>query len=261
MPKVSRHPIGAPCWFELGTTDQESAKSFYSELFGWSPTDTPIGGDQFYSMFQKGGRDVCAAYTLVPGLTPEPVPPHWMVYFASDNVDDCASKVIQAGGEVRQAPYDVFDQGRLAVCKDPTGALFSLWQARKHCGAGVIDEDCAVCWTELATCDVPRARDFYCKLFGWTTRPSRGTPAYIEFAAGGQNRGGLLPMDKDWEGVAPHWGIYFLVPDVDLAAARAKELGGVTRYGPFDAPSVGRMAALSDPQGAGFSLITFQIAA
>jgi uncharacterized protein len=86
-------------------------------------------------------------------------------------------------------------------------------------------------------------------------------PTYVEFAAGGQPCGGLMPMDEQWEGVPPHWAIYFLVSDCDLFASRAKDLGGTARYGPFDAPGVGRIAMMADPQGAGFSLITLQIAA
>jgi predicted enzyme related to lactoylglutathione lyase len=44
------------------------------------------------------------------------------------------------------------------------------------------------------------------------------------------------------------------VDDCDAAVARAGELGGVLRFGPMSSP-VGRFAALSDPQGANFSVI------
>ena len=33
-------------------------------------------------------------------------------------------------------PFDVNDIGRMAVIQDPTGAIFSLWEAKKHIGAG-----------------------------------------------------------------------------------------------------------------------------
>jgi predicted enzyme related to lactoylglutathione lyase len=51
------------------------------------------------------------------------------------------------------------------------------------------------------------------------------------------------------------WGIYFVVADCDAVAAKVKELGGKVQFGPFDAPGVGRIAIVTDPQGAGFSVI------
>jgi uncharacterized protein len=261
MHAAQRFAAGAPCWFELGTTDQEAAKEFYSELFGWTAVDTPMGNDEFYTMFQKAGKDVGAAYTLMPELRQTGVPPHWMIYFATQDADLSAAEIQRLGGSVKQGPFDVFDYGRMVVCEDPTGAPFCVWQAKSHKGAGAMNEESAVCWTELATRDVPAARDFYSELFGWTIKPSAGMPTYVEFAAGGQPCGGLMPMDEQWEGVPPHWAIYFLVSDCDLFASRAKDLGGTARYGPFDAPGVGRIAMMADPQGAGFSLITLQIAA
>jgi uncharacterized protein len=54
------------------------------------------------------------------------------------------------------------------------------------------------------------------------------------------------------EGVPPHWNIYFNVEDVDASVAKAEELGGKTVAPAFDVPGVGRMAMVSDPQGASF---------
>jgi uncharacterized protein len=261
MHAAPRFAAGAPCWFELATTDQNAAKQFYSELFGWSADDTPIGNDEFYTMFRKAGKDVGAAYSLMPDMREAGIPPHWMIYFATQDADLAVAEARRLGATIRQPAFDVFDYGRMAVCEDPTGAVFSVWQAKNHKGAAAINEESAVCWTELVTRDIPAAREFYSNLFGWIVKPSAGMPTYFEFAAGGQFCGGLLPMDDEWEGIPPHWGIYFLVHDCDSSAARARELGGIARSGPFDAPGVGRIALMADPQGAHFSLITLQIAA
>jgi predicted enzyme related to lactoylglutathione lyase len=56
------------------------------------------------------------------------------------------------------------------------------------------------------------------------------------------------------EGVPNHWHVYFAVDDADATAAKATELGGSVMVAPFDSP-VGRMAVLTDPQGAVFSII------
>ena len=256
MAFVSDHAPGAPCWFELGATDQAAAKQFYTQLFGWAVVDYPMGPGQYYTMFRIDARDVCAAYTLSPEIVKQGVGPHWNLYFATANVDESAAKVLQLGGAVVQPPFDVMDVGRMSICKDPGDAMFSLWQPKNHQGAGVIGQDNSVCWTELATWDTGKARDFYTALFGWETKGSANMATYIEFSVGGEPRGGLLPMDEQWKGIPSHWGIYFHVADCDAAAAKAKDLGATVRFGPFSAPGVGRIASLADPQGAGFSIIT-----
>ncbi len=43
MPIVEKHAPGDFCWMELATTDHAGAKKFYSELFAWSFTESPIG--------------------------------------------------------------------------------------------------------------------------------------------------------------------------------------------------------------------------
>ena len=51
----------------------------------------------------------------------------------------------------------------------------------------------------------------------------------------------------------PHWAITFAVDDADAAAERAADLGGKVLTPPQDLPYV-RMAVLSDPQGAAFTV-------
>ena len=63
------------------------------------------------------------------------------------------------------------------------------------------------------------------------------------------------------QGVPPHWNVYFNVADVDASIAKAEELGAKTVVPAFDVPDVGRMAVLTDPQGAMFSLMAEEVAA
>ncbi len=257
MAIVNKFAPGAPCWFELGTTDQEAAKRFYGGLLGWSAQDDPMGPGQFYTMFKLDGHYAGAAYTLEPKMREQGVPAHWMVYFAVKSVDESAAKVSELGGKLEQPPFDVMDAGRMALCQDPGGAPFCLWQGKANPGVGVIRQDNAVCWAELVTRDTAKVRTFYTALFGWETKGSANMPTYIEFSVDGEPSGGLLPMDENWKDIPSHWGIYFHAADCDAAVEKAKQLGATVRFGPFSAPGVGRLASLADPQGAGFSLITF----
>jgi hypothetical protein len=65
--------------------------------------------------------------------------PAWTVYFATDDADEIARKVVASGGKVVVQPMDVMDAGRMAYFADPTGAHFAVWQARTHQGAQVVD--------------------------------------------------------------------------------------------------------------------------
>jgi predicted enzyme related to lactoylglutathione lyase len=258
MATVHEYSLGTPCWFELATTDQAAAKDFYSRIFGWHANDNPMGPGEFYTMFELEGRSAGAAYTLPPKLVAAGVGAHWNVYFATPDVDASATKVAELGGTVIQPPFEVMDVGRMSNCKDPGGAPFSLWQARRHAGAGVLNENGAVLWTELATRDTEQAREFYTGLLGWETKGSAVMATYIEFSTDGRARGGLLPMGDEWGAAESRWGVYFMVADCDAAVAQARELGATICFGPISAPGVGRFAALTDPQGASFSVITPQ---
>jgi len=256
MATVSEFSIGTPCWFELGTVDQAAAKDFYSRIFGWTPVDLPSGPNEFYTIFQLAGRNAGGAYALSPSGGTPGSGPRWRVYFFTPDVDVSTSKVAELGGSVLHPPSDVMDVGRMSTCKDPEGAVFSLWQPKKHNGDGVLNEAGAVGWCELATRHTAQAREFYTGLFGWTTKSSSVLATYIEFSTDGKPRGGLLPMGDEWGDAESRWGIYIFVDDCDATVAQAKELGATVCFGPISAPGVGRFAALNDPQGATFSVIT-----
>lgn len=57
MSEVSSYPDGAPSWVDLGTTDVEAARGFYSGLFGW---DYEIGPAEtgHYTICRLRGRTV-----------------------------------------------------------------------------------------------------------------------------------------------------------------------------------------------------------
>jgi hypothetical protein len=49
MPNVDKYPPGAFCGIGLATTDQNAAKNFDSELFGWNVNDFPMSPNDFYT--------------------------------------------------------------------------------------------------------------------------------------------------------------------------------------------------------------------
>jgi hypothetical protein len=252
MAHIDSHPAGDFCWIELGTTDQNAAKGFYGPLFGWTVNDIPIGPGETYSMFKLDGRDVGAAYTLRSDQVAQGVPPHWMVYVAVDSADDTARRAAELGGATLAQPFDVFDVGRMAVLRDPTGAVFCVWQAKSHKGTGIAGVHGTFCWGELSTPDPARASGFYSALFGWRmdTPPS----GYVHIVNGEESIGGILPLEHRDPNVPPHWLSYFAVSDCDAVAARANEMGAKLLMPPMTMEKVGRLAVIADPQGAVFAL-------
>ena len=125
-------------------------------------------------------------------------------------------------------------------------------QAKKH---GVFS------WCELMTTNPNAAKEFYTKLFGWTTEDMNMVPemTYTVVKAGGKEIGGIMPMSQG-QGMPPHWGNYVTVDDVDATARTAQQLGGKVLMGPQDIPNVGRFCWIQDPQGAMIGAITYKTA-
>jgi predicted enzyme related to lactoylglutathione lyase len=256
MGNLLQHPAGNFCWFELGTNNQDAAKTFYTNLFGWQYNEHELGGDMgVYTMFTLDGKEVGAAYTL-NAQQQSGVPPHWMPYVAVASADATAAKATALGGAIVAPAFDVFDFGRMAVVKDPTGAVLSLWQPMNHHGADLVGALGSVCWCEVATRDADGAKTFYSELFGWGLKESTDGMPYTELANGAQGIGGIVAMDgPQWEGVPPHWSIYFAVENCEQTVAKAKELGGQIHVPPTAIPNVGDFSVIGDPQGAVFQVI------
>jgi predicted enzyme related to lactoylglutathione lyase len=252
VPEFSSHLPGTFCWPELATTDQKGAVAFYRGLFGWDLAEQPIGPTETYSMFKIRGLEVAAASRMQAEEMRQGLPPHWNAYVSVASADAAVKRAQELGGKVLAPPVDVMDAGRMAVLQDPTGAIVSVWQPKRHIGAKILREPGTLGWTELVTRDTDAAEKFYTQLFGWQTKTGGG---YTEFIVGTTPDAGMMKIDEKWGPVPPHWMPYFQVDDCDASAARATELGGRVNVPPNDIPNVGRFSTLSDPQGAMFSII------
>ena len=92
MQEVPDYKPGTFCWVELGTSDGEAAKKFYTQLFGWDYVDHPMGPGMVYTMLTLQGKDVAALYTLMPDIVAQGIPPNWLSYVSVTNVDETAAK-------------------------------------------------------------------------------------------------------------------------------------------------------------------------
>ncbi len=252
---MTSHAPGNFCWFELVTSDQNAAKEFYSKLLGWGTTDSPMGPDAVYTMLDAGGKTVGALYGMDKAQLERGLPPHWNVYISAASADETTKKAESLGGTAVMQPFDVMDVGRMSMIQDPTGALFAVWEARKHMRAQLVGEVGSFCWWELNTKDTAKAKEFYTNLFGWT---AGGDANYTEWKNGGNSMGGMMEIKPEWGPVAPNWLSYVMVSDCDKTAAKIKELGGSVMMGPQDIENMGRFAVVADGQHAVFAIFEVQ---
>ncbi len=244
-------PAGAPTWVDLMATDIEAARRFYHAVFGWG---YDIGGPEFggYTTARLGDR-------MTGGMTPmqpdgPPMPPAWSLYFASDNVQADAARVAGLGGKVLFPPMVVGEFGSMAVCTDPGGVPFGLWQAGRNIGFEVSDEPGSATWYELYSSDAKQSRDFYAALLGASADAMPGGMEYYVLKQGDKQLAGIMQIDPSWGDFHPTWLIYFAVASADQTAAAITSHGGRLMSRIDDSP-FGRLAAVADPSGALFKII------
>jgi uncharacterized protein len=272
MPERDRYIPGVPCWVDTSQPDPEASLDFYRGLFGWEIENVmPPGSPGKYFMARIRGGDV-AALGSIPEGTPSMAA--WNTYIAVERADDTAARVRNAGGKILMEPFDVMDSGRMAVCADPEGAVFFVWEAKQHMGARVVNEHGALNFNGLHTRNVAQAKAFYGTVFGWTTigvgagemwtLPGYGDDLERDnpdlrkqVAEFGGPKGfedvvaSLNPIADNEPDTPPHWSVTFGVDDAQAAAAKAAELGGRVIVPPMDVPW-SRLTVIGDPQGATF---------
>jgi uncharacterized protein len=124
QPAEAEPQVGQASWHELMTTDAEAAMQFYSELFGWKPTETmDMGPMGKYHMF---GRTFPLGGMMNKPAELAHVPPNWGIYFRVDEINAATDRVKSNGGQVLNGPTEVPGGDFIVNCMDPQGAAFSL---------------------------------------------------------------------------------------------------------------------------------------
>jgi len=256
MQETPEYKPGTFCWVELATSDNDAAKTFYTQLFDWDHVDNPMGPDMVYTLLKLNGKDVGGLYKLMPDQVSQGVPTNWLSYVSVTNADETAEKAKAAGATILKEPFDVYTMGRMAVIQDPTGAVFALWQPGTNHGSGIYNVPNSFCWNELMTTDTAVDGEFYSKVFGWGRDVQNFGPLeYTMFTNGEKMAGGMLKITPEMGPIPPNWLVYFAVDDCDAKVQKATELGATVMKPADDIPGVGRFGILTDPQGGAFAII------
>ncbi|MQY37632.1 putative glyoxylase CFP32 [Streptomyces sp. RB17] len=245
-------PEGTPCWADAMFSDVEGAKRFYGDVLGWTFGES----SSEYGNYTQAYADGKAVAAVVPPMPGQEGQSQWCLYFASPDAAAAAERIRENGGEVLMEPMQVGDFGTMCLAREPSGAVFGVWQAGTHEGFEATATPGAYCWAEVFTREPEKADSFLSAVFPYRMKDIVDDAVdFRMFDIGEEAVLGRMRMTDDFPPEVPSYiNVYFTVDDCDEAVARATKLGGVLRFGPMSSP-FGRFAALSDPQGANFSVI------
>ncbi|MET9907616.1 VOC family protein [Streptomyces sp. NPDC006476] len=245
-------PEGTPCWADAMFGDVEGAKSFYGDVLGWTFGEA----SSEYGNYTQAYADGKAVAAVVPPMPGQEGQSQWCLHFASADAAATAARIRENGGEVLMEPMQVGEFGTMCIAREPSGAVFGLWQGGTHEGFEATAVPGAYGWAEVFTRDPERTDAFFSAVFPYTAQQIVDDAVdFRMFKLGDNTVLGRMRMGDEFPPEIPSYvNLYFVVPDCDDAVAKATKLGGVLRFGPMDSP-YGRFAALSDPQGASFSVI------
>ncbi|WP_234380104.1 VOC family protein [Streptomyces sp. CMB-StM0423] len=239
---------GTPCWVSLMVHGLDTTEEFYRGLFGWAFEEGPrtLGA---YRLAHLDGGQVAGIGAMAPERR---LPVAWTPYLATDDADAATELVRCCGGTVAVGPLDADAAGRKAICSDPAGAVFGVWQPRQPPEVERRARPGTPVWNDLLVAEPTMVAKFYELVFGYDVRSEGDTatlyvqdrPVASVCAAG----------EETLRETGPRWTTHFGVADVDASVARAVELGGRLVREPHET-AAGRMAEVADVEGARFTLV------
>ncbi|HTG39111.1 VOC family protein [Sphingomonas sp.] len=256
---MARNPHGIPVWYELIADDPDAAQRFYGSILGWGAQDSGTPGIDYRLLGAGDDAHVAGLMRRAEAMPPAT----WLIYFGVDDVDAAAAKVTAAGGAVHMPPMTMPGVGRMAMATDPQGHAFYLMRGepdepsrafQAYAGPGSVQPGHGV-WNELTAADPDAAMAFYGGVLG--LRHEGGMPMgdlgeYRFVHAGDTCIGASMTAQPDWPG---GWQPYFLVDDIDAAAARIGSAGGRVVQGPDPIPGGDFSVVAADPAGVRFGLV------
>lgn len=117
---------GCLTWNELRTREPERAAAFYEGLFGWqTETFRQDGTTVYITVRNSGGWPNGGIMPLDEGSGG--ASPFWLPYFTAASCAGAAARAEALGGGVEAGPVEM-GAGRVAVVRDPQGAVFALFE-------------------------------------------------------------------------------------------------------------------------------------
>jgi uncharacterized protein len=247
------HPF---VWYELMTTNIDSARHFYSALFGWGAEDAFALGTP-YVLFRNEHESVSGVMRLSEGDRERGMTPNWVGYVGTHDVNTVVRSIQQSGGKLYVPPTEIPEVSQFAIVTDLQMAQIGVlrWLLPRKQDGREARSFGPVGWHELVTDDPQHALEFYSAQFGWAkaaTLEIDGIGSYQLFSIGGKVVGAML---RKLALTPPFWLFYFLVDDAVAAAKIVEAAGGQILDGPLAGPGSSWIVHCTDPEGAMFALM------
>jgi predicted enzyme related to lactoylglutathione lyase len=118
--------------FEIPVKDMERAAEFYRRVFGWKVEALPWGGPAYSKIRPAVLGEAEEVGELGGGLmeasalgSPHPL---LVIHLWEGSMEECLSRIIEAGGRMEKAPSQIGEMGTFARFRDPEGNLLGLWR-------------------------------------------------------------------------------------------------------------------------------------
>lgn len=247
---AERHP-GKMVLAELVTPDLAGAERFYGGLFGWTFQGVPSG------TFAQGSLNGQVVAAIAQRPLPPDRQPGWLGFIATDDVEKTDALAVQNGAKVLFGPHAFANLGREAVLADPQGAVFAVLASSSGDPPDVLADPGAWIWSSLITQTPSVDAGFYKTVFGYEsfTMPEAQDAQHLILASGNYARASVNPIPSSWTAGRARWLNYVRVDDATATAAKVTALGGHVLVAPRIDRQGGKVAVVTDPQGALFGLL------
>lgn len=238
-----KHPITLVV---ISAGNLAASVGFYRELFGWA--FQPISAELAGAVPPAGPT---AALRAGPqGGSPAVVP-----YIGVPDVDGALARLVDAGGTLERAPWEIPGVGRLARFKDPSGTIYGLskWTAEMPripapFGSNPKPPAGTICSLEMYAAEGSASATFFASLFGWGMQATM--PHYITFEPGSGIGGVFQSHTPTLPAVA-----YIHVEDVGEKLAAIEAAGGKRMGDPMRMEGLACFGYFTDPSGTTMGLM------
>lgn len=242
------YSYGQIVWHDLITPNPDKAKTFYSELFGW--TFKTLGeGDNAYDVIYNGDKVIGGLIRLDAAKYPRG---EWLSSVSVPDVDKAVAYNQQKGGKTMVKAQNFKGRGRSALVMDPQGAYISF----VHSESGDPEASAEMnswLWNELWTNDLAKSVTFYKGIAPFDAKEVQDAKVpYYLMKQGNKNFSGI--MKNPVEDMRSAWLPYIRVEDVSKISEKAASMGADIMLEPSPEIRNNSVAIIQDPNGAPFAV-------
>lgn len=120
---------GTVSWFDLTIPNADAVRDFYSAVAGWGVMPVEMDGYNDYCMMPPGSDQPAGGICHARGPNAD-LPPQWLIYITVENLAQSLKACTAKGGTIIR-PARAMGGAKVAVIRDPAGAVAALYQAEK----------------------------------------------------------------------------------------------------------------------------------